>query len=375
MGVEDQGFKRPIRVARGTWQLLDDAGEEAPCQGDVAATWGTYPGGSNGQVKWMHLHFLADVPAGGSRQYHLEIGPEVVNSTRSDLSVADDADAVTITTGIGAGALRLVISRERFNVLDEVALDLTGDGFGPDDTIIRPRDSANLAVRYDHMAASINTSQPEVTVEKAGPVLAVVRVKVKLDGRFESIVRIYAYAGSSYVRIQETLIHGPTGQDRSAYRSQPVVMKSHALEFPLEFDPAEAVATFGIGEALPEPPQFDARAIPLAKPGRAALEQDLTHVCRKGNLGDDGLSAAFGYELFADGEPIHSGRRAPGWVDVSDGRRGVTAAVRSFWQTFPKRIVATAGAIRLEHWADGAQLDPVSRNFNWMGMAKTHDVG
>lgn len=369
------GMLRAEAVERGQFRLLDADGCDVPCQADVAATWGTYPAGSNGCVKWLHLHFPADVPAGQERQYRLECGEGFANQTRTDLKVDDAPEAVTITTGSGPGALRLVISKRRFNVLDEVWLDLAGDGFGPEDRIISPRDSANLSLSYDHISARIDAAEPEVTVEKAGPVLAVVRVETRLDERFESVVRIFAHAGSSYVRIQETLIHGPTGQGRSAIRSQPVVMKSHALSLPVNVDPGGATATVGIGEALPEPPQFSARAVPLRQAGRVALEQDLTHPCLKNNLGPNRLSKAFGYAVFAGSERISAGRRAPGWIDLSDGRWGVTAAVRDFWQTFPKRLAATGEGIRLEHWAAGAQLEPLSRNFNWMGMAKTHDVG
>ena len=372
-------------IARGKYLLLDAGGRAVPCQAEVATTWGTYPAGSNGYVKWLHLHFLADVPAGKTAQYRLQIAPNVRNDTRTALTVDDSAGAVTITTGLGKGALRLRISKQSFNVLDEVWLDSAGDGFGPDDRIVVPRSVPNLTVGYDHCLAAVNTALPQVEVERAGPVLALVRIRTKLDDRFESVVRIFAWAGSSYVRIQETLVHGPTGQGRSAVQSQPVVMKSHVLELPLALDAGGATVSIGTGEALPEPAQLSARAIKLS-PGRCVvLEQDLHHPCIKGNVGADGLSQAFGYQLSSGNEQLASGKRAPGWIDLSDGRHGVTAAVRYFWQTFPKRLVAQCppGAVkdaapcilRLEHWAEGAQLEPLGRNYNWMGMAKTHDVG
>jgi hypothetical protein len=361
-------------IAAGHWRLVDTDGREVPSQGQVATTWGVYPAGSSGFAKWMHVTFPADVPANQTRQYRLEYGPDVRNRTKTNLRVADKSKDVTITTGKGPGALKLVISREKFNVLDEVYIDVDGNGFGADDRIIAPRDAANLWVGYDYGGAVINRAKPEVVVEQAGPVMAVVRIKTKMDGRFESVVRIFAFAGSPIVRVQETLVHGPTGQDRSAVQPQAVVMKSHVLELPIRTNPKEAVATVGVGEALPEPPAFTEATAPLADGVKVSLEQDLDHPCIRGNVGDDLLSKAFNYNLHADSEKIASGKRSPGWIDVSDKRWGVTAAVRHFWQTFPKRLVAKADALRLEHWADGAQLDPLSRNYNWMGMAKTHDV-
>ena len=38
-------------IKAGRYRLLDADGEESPCQAGVAATWGRYPGGSNGFVK------------------------------------------------------------------------------------------------------------------------------------------------------------------------------------------------------------------------------------------------------------------------------------------------------------------------------------
>ncbi len=365
---------RADRAAAGQFRLVDQAGQAVACQAEVAATWGTYPGGSDGYVKWLHLGFHVDLPGLGVCQYRFEWGAGVVNPSRTDLVVTDGAESVTVSTGKGPGALRLVISKRRFNLFDEVFVDVAGDGFGREDRIISPRKSANLWVGYDLSTARINAGKPEVVVEQAGPVVAVVRISTKLDGRFESVVRIFAYANCPYVRVQETLIHGPRGQDRSGVQPQAVVMKSHVLELPLNLDGEGAVVTVGVGEALPEPPQFGSRSVPVGAGAGVVLEQDLAHGCGEGNVRSDGLSKAFGYAVYAGGERIDGGKRAPGWVDVSDTRWGVTAAVRYFWQSFPKRLVGGASSIRLEHWASGAQLEPLSRNYNWMGMAKTHDV-
>ena len=361
-------------IRQDHWRLVDQAGKEVASQAEVATTWGIYPDGSNGYAKWIHVTFLADVPAGKVSQYRLEYGDGVKSKTKTSLSVSDKSKNVTITTGKGPGGLKLVISRERFNVLDEVYLDVNGKGFGADDRIIAPRDTANLRVGYDYGGATINQNKPEVVVEQAGPVMAVIRVKTKMDSRFESIVRIFVYAGSPCVRIQETLVNGPTGQNRSAVQPQAVVMKSHVLELPIRTIASEAVATVGVGEALPEPAQFGEKAASLADGMKVTLEQDLQHPCLPDNVGNDQLSKAFNYSVYAGSDQIASGKRSPGWIDVSDRRWGVTAATRYFWQSFPKRLVAQADALRLEQWADGAQLDLLERNYNWMGMAKTHDV-
>ncbi len=166
-------------IAAGHWRLLDLDGREVPSQAQVATVWGIYPTGPNGFAKWVHLTFLAEVAAGQEKQYRLDYGQDIRNGTKTRLSVADKSKNVTITTGKGVGALKLVISREAFNVLDEVYVDVKGDGFGADDRIIAPREEANLSVGYDYGGATINRNRPEVTVEQSGPVMAVVRIKTK----------------------------------------------------------------------------------------------------------------------------------------------------------------------------------------------------
>jgi hypothetical protein len=368
------GLVKAEEIAAGHWRLVDETGKEVPSQAQLATTWGIYPTGSNGFAKWVHVTFLADLPAGKVGQYRFEYGQGLQNKTKTKLSVSDKSKNVTIATGKGAGSLKMVISREHFNVLDEVYLDVDGKGFGAANRIIAPREAANLRVGYDYGEATINRNKPEVVVEQAGPVMAIIRVKTKMDSRFESIVRIFAYAGSPCIRIQETLVNGPTGQNRSAVQPQAVVMKSHVLELPIRTNDKEAVATVGVGEALPEPARFCEKAASLADGVKVTLEQDLQHPCLPDNIGDDQLSKAFNYSVHAGNDQIASGKRSPGWIDISDNRWGVTAATRYFWQSFPKRLVAQANTLRLEQWADGAQLDLLERNYNWMGMAKTHDV-
>ena len=113
-------------------------------------------------VRWLHLTFLAEVKAGGEAQYHLETDCQA-SAAPTGLAVDDGPDAVTITTGVGPGALRLAISKRRFNLFEKVQLDTAGDGFGDDDCIISPRDDANLRMAYEHRSARIDSQPPEVT--------------------------------------------------------------------------------------------------------------------------------------------------------------------------------------------------------------------
>ena len=61
-----------------------------------------------------------------------------------------------------------------------------------------------------------------------------------------------------------------------------------------------------------------------------------------------------------------------GWADLSDGRRGMTAAVRDFWQLFPKVLKADAsGEISVDLYPGTDFEQPLVL---YPGAARTHEV-
>ena len=114
------------------------------------------------------------------------------------LKIGEDQDAVTVDTG----KVKFSVNKHKFGLIDALWLDgeqiLTPGkpgGFyltGPDGTV------------YTSLAAP-----DEVVVEESGPVRAVVRISGKhqsSDGRklFTYTVRMHAWAGQPYIRLQHT---------------------------------------------------------------------------------------------------------------------------------------------------------------------------
>ncbi|HHN47206.1 MAG TPA: hypothetical protein ENN09_07175 [Planctomycetes bacterium] len=281
-----------------------------------------------------------------------EAGAGIRNSTLQGISMEPAGKGLAVTTG----PLRFAVCTAGMNLLDAVWLDTNGDGrFSEGEQFISSAGGrGNMFI--EHRRGSGNTlsdAAPKVEVEEKGPLRAVIKITSKYDNAFESVVRIYAYAGKSYVRVQDTLVHGPTNQGLHAYmRVAENRLVEHSLFLPLTLSDG-ARAVFGGGGTVPL--------------GQAWLEQDVAHQFRPGGGG-------FAYEVKTQSGSIARGERAPGWVDVSDGRRGVTASMRYFWQLFPKRLHASKDGLKMELWARDARLSPDPANTHYQGMARTHDI-
>ena len=191
-------------------RLLDPKGKEAPLQTQTLGRW------DDGSVKWVLLDFQAPAPS-----YSLEYGADVRRRPRpSPLKVSEDDKAVRVTTG----PLAFSIDKRRFGFIESLPL-LSSGGFYL---------TASDGTVYTSLAPP-----DEVAVEENGPLRAVVRISGEhraADGRklFAYLVRIHAYAGRRYLRVQHTFINNNGANDFTT-------IKSLALRLPLAGDGGRAI--------------------------------------------------------------------------------------------------------------------------------------
>ena len=217
-------------------------------------------------------------------------------------------------------------------------------------------------------------------------------------------VRIHAYAGKPFVRVYHTLINlrgkSHTSTDMNRYRSAAYI--ADAIKSPGKFlvEALELGTTLKTGGPLTVRLGGDkVHAATLAKGKRVKLYQDtaaswvwqvgeekIIDPILKANVewfkkhpglekpyyeygdihykiltGQDG-GTFMGYKLYADDKEQLDGYRAAGWADVSDGKVGMTTAVRWFWKMFPKSIVVDgSGKVTLgilpREWGRGHFMD------------------
>lgn len=60
------------------------------------------------------------------------------------------------------------------------------------------------------------------------------------------------------------------------------------------------------------------------------------------------------YTVTRDGQPVDAGEKAPGWACLSGSNAGVVAAVRDFWQEYPKGFAVSPGELDVRIWPEDA---------------------
>lgn len=308
------------------FRMTDAEGKEVPAQFGALERWWA----RDKSIRHLEVDFQPTVDAfapsedghgaaAGSAIYYLsDDGP--ADAVASPLRVIDAPDRLEVETG----PLRFALNKRRFRVFDEVWRDADADGrFEDDELVLRADDGTGFALlgrRDDDSQRDSDRDDLGVTVEKSGPLRAVVKVQAPTryagpeDHLHGFALRIYAYAGKPFVKIDYQL----QNSDKGPVYAGPLYFRSLALDLPLLLE-GEPEVRIGLGDETPfQGPRGDGIAL--------AQESHDAAVVREG----------------AAGGPSASGRTADGFLDVRDKGRGVTAFIRYFWETWPNGLAIDA---------------------------------
>ncbi len=317
--------------------LRDAKGRPVPSEIRPVVRW------PDGSLKWVHLHFPANVPPAGNTVVSLMRGTAPAPPL-APLTVRDEPDTITVTTG----SIKLIVRKTGFNLIDAAWFDPTGQAaFGDSRQVLAPH-KLGLRVRAgDQDYWAHRDADTKVSVEQAGPMLAVIRAEGAHrneagDKKLDFIVRLYAFAGSPSVRVTHTVLN------RQGERQDFVDAQAVHIELP---------TALGGGAA-----QFDdGPPVRLAGPESEAF----VHAFDARKTRD-----ASGVETAHEFEPEIG---LPGrlfWRNAA-GQSGLAAGIRWFWQMHPKSVEArgdgrlTFGLVPERHEA------PVRF---YCGVARTHDL-
>jgi hypothetical protein len=357
----------------------------------------TWPDGS---VKWLLLDFLATVPARGSVTYTLGLA-DVDTSEDAAVSVAEDAASFTVDTGV----LRVVLSRQRFSLVEEAWIDRNGDGSydgdeqvvtGPGEMFIDLDDAppgAADAGEYDYPATDyfgmeggnwLRDSQAATATRYLASEgtysISLFRqgrthVVFKLEGWHRDPVSsrefgrytlyLHFYVRQAFMRASHTWIM--TGDpDNNFIRRMAIDLPFGGTGDTLEY------AFGGPYETAGAEVYFNTDQDPFVPLSKGPSEVHTGQVDRSGEvaltaIGPDkyyhnvSLTAdlAVDYELLADGASVASGTAPSGWGSVSTGSVGLAAGVRDFWREHPKEVQYRDGRLAVYLWPDhgGKTLD------------------
>jgi hypothetical protein len=333
-------------------RLFDPSGNEVPAHFAVATRWW-----DDGSLKWVHVSLQRSLPAHDTETLFLRQAEP--RAEVEALPVEETPKAITVTTG----PMRFRVRKQHFDLLDQVWLDESGRGqFDDAHALLADRPRGAHVAEGPRLAWASADGACTVTVEER----SLYRVVLRAEGRHrladgapltDFITRLTAYRGQPYVLVSHVLLVRQ-GEALTDY----LTLHNLGLTLPLRLTPEEKGLTYRFGGS-------DA-----IHTGRLT-EQEAVHLYQY---------APDGYAIFPASNAAWTSWRMgaqaegkghtprTGWVDLSDGHRGMAAGVRDFWQMFPKTLTAEAsGDVTIGLYPDNDFVPPL---IVYPGTARTHEV-
>jgi hypothetical protein len=378
------------------WNLKDvsrlrlrDGAAAVPAQFEALARWGSRASNPSAPVKWVLVGCQVTLGTSATRTLTLDdLGPGPAPATAVSVN-SSTPGKLFINTGV---ALFEMNTGSNFNLLNQVTVG--------GQTLLVPQ-SAMAAIDYDPMGSSsiVPGGTPDftlratsVTLERSGPLCAVVKVMGSiLDHSSRALLdftaRLHFVAGSPAVRL-----------DFTVENNQPVIADSG--EVPLNAHDQGSTGSVYVGDLRLKLRLRNTTATlrvvteqatqvngPTAK---VQLLQDssgtnywnvyLGLVGWPGSLASarprlQSYCAYRGYKISGTDIPTTiTGQQALGWMAlfrVGATQPRVTAAVRDFWQNFPKALEAFPdGTLAVNLFPKGSQF----RHNLRVGEEKTHTI-
>jgi len=370
-------------------RLTSAAGKAIGAQFEVLARWGAGLDRKTAPIKWLLVGYLESMAAKGSKTVVLDtLGPGPAPSAKIRIDATKPGKLFVDT-----GAARFELNADdRFNLFQQV--EVSGKKLlAP----LAPRE----AVRYLPIGklsivsggkANLKPRATKATIERAGPLGAVVRVAGNiLDATSRPVLnfstRMHFTAGRADVRVDFTVENNhpiiPTehGQPGNAhYQGKPNSV--YVGDLSLRLRPAGNSAPLSVlteqntkivSPKMPVRLHQDSSGLDtwnayLGKVGwpkeKALAHPRVQSYCTKK-----------GYQITGGGlASPRTGEQALGWMTVfAQGRAAprITAAIRDFWQNFPKAIsVDPDGKLSISLFPAGEKF---RHNFR-VGEQKTHSI-
>lgn len=398
-------------------RLLREDGSEVPAQVTEVTTWEP----ADPSVKWIWVFFFAE----DADAYVLEYGPDVQRApVEGDrIEVVNNMRSGQFSQ-VDTGPLRFRVPQGEGGFLDDVYLDLDGDGFDEGDLI------ADAPGARGSFLDLIDANGPDAShavvhrtwVEKgSGPLHLIVRVEGEYrydrddNNAAPFTTRIHAYAGRSFVRVLHTFTY--TGEpdqhpelegEHELIATQPdrIVDEEDLADDEGWTEPDDRIAALGLAlrYRLEGPLRFttsyrggtwwqpgdeqrfsedvgDAGTMALRQTGPDPLPQD-PNPSSSATEHLDGFRA----EVVAGGDVQASGSRGVGWIDVTGRRRGVAVGRRAFFEEYPSemRLDVADTTVTAFIWPDTAPPMSFARSNNELdggmmdnfaqGLAKTVEL-
>jgi hypothetical protein len=354
-------------------RLISSTGVELPIQASALAKW------PDGSIKSLLVRYRGALSDTLLQWWLLEYGPDVTPAAQEPdpLQISETAGRITVNTG----PMELVIGKAPFRIFDQVKVRLD-EGYEP--MLSHPSDIIAVNAFDGKVYRASLYESPSVAVEEDGPMRAVIRASGWLrsdDGGWLAayLVRIYAYSGQDYVKVECTLVDPRPEMDVQQKRAQ-LALSISAYGIELPYSLVNASYAFGGDE--------DSQQI-YSGPVDPSQEY-LLH--QYGRFNYDVVSGTLlPFTFLYGGLGVGTGSKAAGWADVSAASHGMAVMVKHFWQQFPKELSVQGDKLlmHLHPWrsswpqpdlaypafsADTGYLRPNTLYSPREGLAKTYEL-
>ena len=301
-------------------RILDQANRRVPAQAAVSERW------PDGSIRWLLLDFRADSPS----SYRLKLAPDSADTLAPAPSIRIHRDSESLT--VDSGKATFILGRDGGLI---TALDAT----------------AGAIARVNVVATGVRDQQGRVRITRIDEeTTGLVRASVTATGTIdlgsrilELLLRFHFFSDSPIVRAEVTVRNPRRALHPGNYwelgDENSVLLRDLSVRVDLVAPVSSGTYLVGHG-ALPV--QVSAPATLYQESSGGANWQSNVHVNREGRV-----PLRFrGFRLEAPAVRLEGERALPILTTIHNGRP-VSAAVRDFWQNFPKSLELTSTGITI----------------------------
>ncbi|UII79970.1 hypothetical protein [Flagellimonas sp. CMM7] len=363
-------------------RLLNSKGKEIACQTTEVTSWEP----ADESIKWIWVFFFSEAAS----DYTLEYGEGVEPMRSKERIVSTNNMRPRGGIKVNTGPLSFSINKLGNGFLDEVYLDNDQNGKFEENELIASAPENKRGTFLDILDDSgIDASKAiinEVFREKgSGPMHMIFRVEgTYMYGREDNnlspfTIRLHAYAGKTYVKVLHTMTYTGVpdkhkiqeGEHANIATQNKKIISEDTANDPGWTEPNDQIAACGLQLKYHLGDEAEV-SLPLYTGNWDAksLEEEVKKIDFEGNkkisLLQKGPERNNGQSLrslftgkskngesdnmLADDESIFKAvvkkgkqvvnqtQRAKGWIDVSDGKKGISIGIKNFLKEYPKGI-------------------------------------
>lgn len=370
-------------------RLLTSDGMEIPCQTTEVSTWDPI----DDSIKWVWVFFFSEE----TTDYVLEYGKGVVPMRPTEKIISANNMRPTGGIEVNTGAISFTIHKKGDGFLDEVFLDSNNDGEFSEKELIASSPGSHRGSFFDLLDdAGIDSSKAfvhEVFREKgSGPMHSIFRIEgtytySREDNNISPFtIWLHAYAGKSYIKVLHTMTYTGVpdkhkiqeGEHANIATQNKKIISENTADDKGWTQPNDQIAGIGLqlkyhldnnslvsmplqegswkNDGAPTALQeisLDGSPVQLLQRGPAkksppTLRDVYLNQLPKNSDEDNKLNEEFQATVTLGEDDVAKSQRAKGWLNVTDGKRGIGVGIRNFMKEYPKGIkVAPATNILL----------------------------